>query len=385
MAPFRKITISPMGKTSTCCYFEKHNKKYSSLEEAFFSDEMNLLRKGMLSGTEYDSCNSCKIIEKYNGYSQRLALNDEYDANQYLNYEKQLVPVLQDIEFSVDNKCNFMCVTCNKRSSSRWNNLINLNSEQYIKFKKIDDFDVQEKNVNDIKLNDFKNLKYLSLTGGEPVIQKKFDEHFFEYLISNINFDDFIFSMNTNCSKFPHQKWQDFIQKVDRVMIMISLDGVGSVGEFCRDGMKMKIFDKNLKKYLKLLEKKSRLVYNNITSGVWINFVMTPFNIFNIYDTLKYLQKYHLDERIFLTNCNVPEYLNVSFLPENIKDVIYNNIIFYDSRHEKFINSILHSEKFNIKHCKDFINYTDFLKNFFDIPEESLFIYKKLKEQLHEK
>lgn len=376
VSPFRRITRSPNGNVKTCCYHRGMTNTYDTLSEAFYSDEMDDLRNKMISGEYIKDCDECYSLEKNGQISQRILINNEH--RHLIDDLNDITPTITDLEFTVDNKCNFSCVTCNPNFSSSWQNIIEKNSDMVSYFYEEKFIDRSTpKALNDI---DFSQLKCLTLSGGEPTINQYYDKNFFELLKKNIDCNKFTFSMNTNCSKFPHKHWMNFLSEVKNVLIVISLDGVGDVGEWVRKGLDMKIFEKNLIRWLNFFGKKENKIFDIVKNGVWVNFVLTNFNVYNLYETFQYLKKYELDQYILLSSCNDPNFLGIQFLPREIKDEILNEIKFFNSNHEKFIIETLNSADYNSDVCRDFIKYVRF-QNFLDkIPKECLKIYKRLLE-----
>jgi uncharacterized radical SAM superfamily Fe-S cluster-containing enzyme len=234
MAPFSRMTGGPEGTYRTCCYHPPINKKYTNVIDAFMGKEMNTLRERMLNNEYIKECEPCYYYDSIGELSQRQVINQEHSYREGF--------FLEGLEVSFDNKCNFACVTCKPESSTVW--------------------EEREGKVDKIKPNydgvDFSKLKHLSFTGGEPTIQKEFSPKFFEMLDQQVNYDTMFFSMNTNCTKFVHKPWLNFIKKLKRVMIMASIDGVGPVGEWVRLGMRMDVWEKIALRWKDLLKDNKR-------------------------------------------------------------------------------------------------------------------------------
>jgi len=345
MAPFSRMTGGPEGTYRTCCYHPPIQKRYTNVLEAFEGEEMQDLRQRMLNAEHIKECEPCYYYDSIGELSQRQVMNQEHDYKE--NY------FLEGLEISFDNKCNFACVTCKPESSTVW--------------------EEREGKIDKVKPNydgvDFSKLKHLSFTGGEPTIQKEFSPEFFAMLDSQVNYDKMFFSMNTNCTKFVHRPWLEFIKKLKRVMIMASIDGIGPVGEWVRLGLKMDIWEKNATRWRDLLKENKEYTYGDLTSGVWSNFVMTNYNVFNVDETEKYLTS--LGIRMRKTNCFSPECLSPEYLPDEIKKELPK---------DDFIQSIINANDYNEKYCREFMFYTKYLESYAPAPEEAMFVYRKLEE-----
>lgn len=188
--------------------------------------------------------------------------------------------------------------------------------------------------------------------------------------------------MATNNSIFPKNEFFDFVNRCDDVLIYLSLDGVGDVGEFCRKGLKISRFEKNLKKWQNWFDK-SKFERNGnpnyklrppFLTGLRIMFVMQIYNVFNVYDSMKWADEN--DIILDLRNCYSPEKLNVAYLPDDIKEDIRKGP-FYNNVHEEFIEKILNSDNYDKHRMEEFMEYTKYLMVLDEIPEDALRIYKK--------
>jgi hypothetical protein len=104
---------------------------------------------------------------------------------------------------------------------------------------------------------------------------------------------------------------------------------------------------------------------------------MSPYNVFNLYDTFEFLDKHDMISSIDLRNCYSPKQLNIAYLPDNVKEDIIKESKFYNDYHKEFVDKILNSWTYREDIVKEFIEYTKFLMVLDEIPEESLRIYRK--------
>lgn len=396
MAPFRKMMEFPNGGLSTCCHYPKLKNKYDSLEEAFYGPEMENHRQQMMRGEYLEDCKICHLHEKSPGHeifkSQRQQYNLEYDAEKYIIDKKTPEPIITDLELSVDTTCNYMCVICGPRASSAWEKRIGDDfGPTGFKIKESMEWpprkfknSLKKPSIHNIE-KFLPNLKFLILTGGEPTIQKKLDEDFYAKLNQYSN-DDLTFGMITNCSKFIGENAVKFIKKNKKVIIMPSLDGVGEVGEWCRYGLKMKIFHRNLLKWIDLVKDKTeQVVYENLSvkSGIVVNICVHNYNLFNMFETITYLNDLKLENSQYILSFNNSNSVHIcpSYLPSNIKNYILENVDFFDKQHEEFYLYMLNMNEYDEKYCNKFLEYTDYLIKYAKPPDECLTIYKMLKNE----
>ena len=277
MSPFVRMTQWWNGNLNTCTHYgeitgdgtdiEKKvfipDGKYSTLSEAFEGEEMKSLRQKMIDGEFLDGCRYCYHLESIGLMSLRQSINSCY----HTTHEHKL----KEIEIYPSNKCNFRCTICNSSASSVW-------EKQPLQSK-------DKKPTNSYMLDGLENLELLTISGGEPFFMPEYNRDFFEGRFARL------FTMATNNSVFPKKEFFDFIERSENVLIYLSLDGVGEVGEFCRKGLSMSRFEKNLKKWKKWFDH-SKFERNGnpnyklrppYLTGLRIMFVMQPYNIFNIY------------------------------------------------------------------------------------------------------
>ena len=124
------------------------------------------------------------------------------------------------------------------------------------------------------------NLEIIVLVGGEPMLNKKYP---FKLFYENFNFDDAVVVLFTNNSISPKGDWFKFFNLTKKPCIFLSIDGIGDVGEWIRTGFKQSIWEKNLLKWIKIVENKERHnIYKRFNTGVSSYFIHHNFNIFDL-------------------------------------------------------------------------------------------------------
>tara|TARA_Y100001951_G_scaffold104618_1_gene116816 strand:- start:629 stop:1771 length:1143 start_codon:yes stop_codon:yes gene_type:complete len=368
MSPFVRMTQWWQGNLNTCTHYgemtgdgtysEKQvfipKDKYNTLIEAFDGEEMRNLRQKMIDGEFLEGCRYCYHLESLGLMSLRQSINSCHDLKP--------VSKLKEIEIYPSNKCNFRCTICNPSASSVWENT---------PLQIADD-----KPQKTYLLDDLEDLDLITISGGEPMIMEDYSGDFFEGRSAKL------FTMATNNSVFPRLEFFNFVNRCDNVLIYLSLDGVGEVGEFCRKGLKISRFERNLKKWKDWFDQ-SKFERNGnpdyklrppYLTGLRIMFVMQTYNIFNIYDSMKWAEEN--DIILDLRNCYSPEKLNVAYLPDDIKNDIMQ-MPFYNDTHKEFVEKIFNSGTYDKHRIEEFVKYTKYLMILDEIPEESLRIYKQ--------
>ena len=368
MSPFVRMTQWWNGNLNTCTHYNETTgdgtcsekqifipkDKYDNLLAAFDGEEMKSLRQKMLTGKFLDGCRYCYHLESLGLMSLRQSINSCHDTSP--------VSKLTEIEIYPSNKCNFRCTICNSSASSMW-------EKEPLQI-------IDDKPQKIYLLDGLDDLDLITISGGEPMIMKEYSGDFFKDRKTKF------FTMATNNSVFPKSEFFNFIDRCDNVLIYLSLDGIGEVGEFCRKGLTMKRFGVNLKKWKTWFDQSKferngnpdyKLRPPHLT-GLRIMFVVQTYNILNIYDSMKWADEN--DIILDLRNCYSPEKLNVAYLPDNVKDDILQ-MPFYNDTHREFVEKIFNSNIYNSTRIKEFIEYTKYLMILDEIPEESLTIYNK--------
>ena len=357
-SPSTRMTISPNGDLRTCVYHPPLKNNYKTIQNAFLSDEMEVIRQEMLEGKRRTECEWCYFYDDSNQYSCRQDINERYP-------DPPPSTLLRELDFAASNKCNFICVTCNESASSGWES----------RNKEFRFIDSQILHKLPIELDGVDNLIQLTIMGGEPTLEPYYTDEFWDLIESKTNNDTW-FQMITNCSSYPNERWMEFLSGLKHVCIGISLDGVGEVGEFCRLGWKERVWRKN---FLKWLEFFSNRTYDKTSrhDGPWINFVLSNYNVFNLTDTLRYVNAFNMRDRVMLTTAFEPDYLCPAYLPNKYKKEIIESE-FYDQNHKKFVLDVLEkNDESELIHAK-FLQYTKYLNTFVKVPKEcSSFLTQK--------
>ena len=363
LAPWNHIQINAEGIVNPCCMFSPtiYHKKYNNLQEAFYGIENNDLKQRMLKGETIEGCQKCDLYESLNKFSYREHFNTKYDLS---TIEK---PKIRELEFALDNTCNFKCVTCSSRFSSLWYKddlkLIEVGIPRFsqaIKTKK-----KIIRNTNNLDDLDLSELNYLKLIGGEPFINDKYID-----ILKKLHLENLELALITNNSVFP-KKWIEYILRVKILNLHISLDGINEVGEFVRSGMNFKKFTQNLIQWKKLSER-----YSNI--NIKFNFVVHSLNVLNLKSTIKYLENLGFEievdhikkQKLEVDFLKEPIYINLSYLPDHLKKIIEEKLDFNLNGKRDMIVNFMYSNKHDNEIMKTFVKYCMFLEQQKPLPSE---------------
>lgn len=279
-APWKSIYFH-IDKTAVCCITSKRFKMSPS--EFLKSDYLAELKETMLRGDIHETCLPCKKLEDSGLQSIRLhqLYKHGVDTTENLNY----------MELRTSNLCNFECIMCNAGSSS-------------LIAKKI--YTVTDKNWVEIKKMS-ENLKWLTLTGGEPMLMK----HYYELLDHLISLEktNMEISVYTNASVY-NPIFIEKLLKFDTKRLHLSIDGVEDSAEKQRKGTNWKIVSKNIEKFIKL------------PVGIIFHSTFTKITLLDLLS----LAKYFVDVLSTNPKCNYVAHTVIS--PKDLS-------IFNSSEHEK--------------------------------------------------
>ena len=311
MAPFTHIQLNPYGEINPCCIFDKRiYQKYDSLFQAFNSPENKDLRSKMIKDEWIEGCEKCYRDDEIGKSSYRKNFNSKYDKKYIQN------PKIKELEFSASNLCNFKCMDCNYKFSSAIDGKVSRNS------------------LPDLDLSELEDLKIL---GGEPFMDPLYLELFKTLKIENINL-----MIVTNNSIFPNEKWREYLTRFKSLNYNVSIDGISDVAEFVRYGTKWSRFEKNFDKQLKHFFVIPHYVFHTLNST-------------DLTDTIKWLESKGItNNTISYDFLDAPEWLNASYLPSNVKDIIINN---NNNFLQKEIINFLKTNVFDKNYCIELINW----------------------------
>ena len=371
VVPWMHLFCNTDGKLGPCCYandttFENINGDLSLILN---NEKYKKFRKTMLNNEKYHSCRMCNKVESLGDLSLRQNYNNLYLTPELKNHiltntkpdgtYTNIDIKSMDIRFS--NKCNFNCLMCG-----------HFNSNKIYNGKKLHNF----KSINNIEewfdknLKYFKNLKFLYIAGGEPFIE---DNHykFLECCIKNKLYPSLFYQ--TNGSILKYKKWDIFkLWENFDVNYSVSIDGVGEIGKYIREGFNEETVFKNIE----LFKKFSKNRNNKISISIAISF----YNAYFLIQLLDKLEKRNLNfnNRLIFNLVLNPNYIQPCVLPKRIKLKTFDKILnskWYKFYPEKFIGLINNlKEDPTKKQIINFRNYNTKLNNRKNIKIEDIII-----------
>jgi organic radical activating enzyme len=309
-APFAHMYVHKNEDIKMCC-MTTESKMAShfteiDLEKRWKSNYYKNIRQQFLDGEEPAICTSCFTTERNNGRSDRMNFNDRYPflkpnvetGNQHGS------PI--DLDIRPGNLCNLKCRMCGPESSSQ----LEKERLQYPKLFKGSKLTVykpdgifSEKNI-DFLLKNADKGDHIKFLGGEPTIMPEVSDmldNLIENGKSHINV-----MITTNCTN-TIKSFTDKLNKFSNLSFNYSVDGTDKVVEYIRNPVKFKAIEKNMK------------LYHKMTTDVDnISFAFQAYNLFNLYDTIKWAAD--LDVRVRPEIVEFPRWCSIWSIPKKIRD-----------------------------------------------------------------
>ena len=376
IAPWHSLTIEWDGEVyADAVAFKSYGSIYdNTLSELWQSDRAVELRKTWSNGIpDSEICDSCIKKEQTVGSSRRQYFyrNLPSDLLKTATYDPDEKPNIWYLEINSSNKCNLKCRMCNGQVSSSW-------VKEEIQLAKITPSWMPERkigkyskvNFNVIKnvlekKEYFKDLQFLKLTGGEPLMEEQnyqLMEQFIEWDIAK----NIVLDINTN-GTFMNERLVNIVKHFKLVKLHISLEGTGELYQYIRGGENFTLeqLENNIGKFNKLL---NTVIIYTVTVQIY--------NIFNIVDIWKwYLKIRKPTNEIYFKNVVVnPPHLNFQILPNKLKLQAYekmkqanlpegdytdvNNVTQGDIGFSSILKNLQNLDTYNEQHLKEFVQFT---------------------------
>lgn len=321
LAPWIALAIKPNGDVAPDGQYALSygNIKTQSLEEILASSEFKKLRTDFEKKDFGDGCKNCQNKENTLGHSRRIFFEHtlrrfNFDLQQNTDDKVDI----QYLDLNLSNKCNLKCRMCNSVSSTSW---FAEDRELFKKFgsylhrpEKPQSSKIEIEHVLKLFSNRrlFKNLKYVALRGGEPLLEAeniKVLEKLVEWeLAPQITLD-----ISTNGTVVSDELIH-LMSHFKQIDLYISVDGAGELYRYIRGGDKFSI--KDLEKNLIVFRQLPQLTLM-FTAAVSIYNIFKLDELWNWFETI-----YSAGDEITFSNAVVrPAYLNFQILPEEMKKV----------------------------------------------------------------
>jgi len=272
--PFNHLYITPTSKADICCAFDLGQedkflasdtknaafyrqsdiKKYKNLGDHLTHPFVKDIQQKMLKGEKVEGCSKCYYFEENGLESVRKGFIERYHT-EFSDFTPPDLdnPKLEFLEVTFGNYCNLACRTCSSDLSHSW-----IEDE-----KKLRQYDIIPSSMNlETRTNverqwhkdDFKDLRHIKITGGEPMLHPDFYE-----FIEKLNQPQMSLEIFTNVSWVPKRKLINILSKFKSCEIFISMDGIGTVQEYIRHNSKWDITEKSVRKWLETMKMQNNI------------------------------------------------------------------------------------------------------------------------------
>lgn len=293
----------------------------SQFQEFWTSDQMQDIRMSFLAGEMPSMCDWWCGDKERNGLTSdrenfikrvkrdygELTYDVEYGTEEY----KQPI----EIDFRPSKKCNLKCRSCN----STWSDQIEKEVKDNPSIQGWGHWDTPTF-PQTYEMNwSFDGVKKLAMSGGETLVDEGVLK-VMRQLCDEGRAKDIHLHTITNGTVLP-QKTIDMLLQFKKVTFALSIDGVGEVDEFLRDGTK---WDKKLRNIHKLFQLPN-LWYIDI---MHVFQVVSAFKIKENFEFFKSLDEQYGDKLLQVTYNPIvdPWYISTSILDDDQKDAVRNEI-----------------------------------------------------------
>ena len=253
--PFNHLYVHPTNMASVCCAFRKGEEKKGGLPN--IKDYKNLgdhlnhpfvkdIQQKMLKGEKVPGCATCYYAEEHGYESMREKEIYTWHKETFRDFTPPDLdnPKLDFLEMTFGNYCNLACRTCHSDLSHNW-----IDDELELKKRGLMDHGSGHTTRINIEKewhpDDFKDLQYIKITGGEPMLHPDFPK-FMEQLEQE-NVYCFIF---TNASWVPKKRIFDMLKGFKKLQLFLSVDGTGDVQEYMRHNAKWDTTEKSVRTWM---------------------------------------------------------------------------------------------------------------------------------------
>jgi len=178
-------------------------------------------------------CDSCRHHEKVMGHSVRTEDNETWShvSDDDNNIKTAII--------KTSNLCNLACRMCSPNVSTKWQQVVANNPING--FYKDEMKELQQTTIDDMTyMKDLvltEHLEHISFSGGEPMLSK-WNVEILQYLIDKDLCKNIAFGIITNGTVKFTDAWLESIIQFKHASVAFSMDGLGSVIEYIRPGLK---------------------------------------------------------------------------------------------------------------------------------------------------
>lgn len=274
------------------------------------------VRESLQAGIWPDECNSCQQEEAGGWRSRRQIYNHEWSRIHKLQSEE--LGSIRGLDLRLGNICNLKCRMCSPNYSQKWvREHEQVYNEKPSTTDPLKDFNWSKSAIAMDRIKELMpDIRYLSVAGGEPLIQPEFFD-LLEFIVAKGYAKNIELWLNTNLTVLP-ERFLELISAFQHVRIAVSVDATGLAAEYIRSPSDWGRVSKNIIA-LNALDCPNLERYLQVT--------MQSYNAFEVPDLIKWRIQNELHN--FNTNSlrplitpvflHQPEHLALANLPKNVK------------------------------------------------------------------
>ena len=285
----------------------------------------------MIDGKRPEECHMCWHIEDLtdDSISDRI-VKSSTDAEEISRLTVDPTHIPKFVEVVFDNTCNLSCSYCDGGQSSGWATKIkhqplHLETDYRHLYSKVpikpgstkeEYFEVWLKWLPMIR----DKIKVIKVSGGEPLLSKNFWTFFDE--LGNVPSLRFDINSNLSVDQKLVTRFMEKALNYNSLNIGASIDAVGDIAEYARQGLNYKQFIDNVEHWC----------YNSADNcSIYLQSTVNVFNIFGLTDmfdlSLDLKQRYpNKVKNFYSTLVRFPEFQNIAMLPKEIKNNLAKKI-----------------------------------------------------------
>jgi len=280
-----------------------------NIEDILNSEKYNLIRKNFIEG---DGINEmCKTCIKFTDLG--FGLVREFFYNNFVELHKDILSNINEdgsvndfkklkfLSVTFDNTCNLKCRFCDPERSS----LILSEALPWSKINYDVSYNMNKENFSNV-LKDCREAEFIQFTSaGEPFINKRLYEILNDLIINNNTDKTLIFYTNYTTINYKHFNAINMLSRFKKIIIFASIDGLGKHNKIIRHNLvKFSSIKNNLKQFSSL---------KNCT--VTVHPTLSIYNFYN----LTYIHRYFIKHKIITYN-------NFNFIPVFNDDISITNL-----------------------------------------------------------
>lgn len=227
--PFNHVSVGNNGDYQICCMHQvpeasKQNINHTSVVQWQNNAYLKEIQSAFVSDKKHPGCGHCWQQEASGVTSVRQTQAQEYRILGARPRQRKLL----NVEVAVGNLCNLSCLMCNEYNSSA---ILAENRKLQLTNRNQQNFSWSNTAFENLKQILNLSPRVLNLRGGEPLYNKsilELIETFPEHKLHNT-----LLHITTNATTWSVE-WQHALSKFKTVRVMLSVDGIGELGEYIR-------------------------------------------------------------------------------------------------------------------------------------------------------